>query len=86
MIRKLFIAVVAAVVLSLVLAIPVFADQPDTPGGFGLDVGATAQSDGGFSETIHFSQEIVDGMGITLGQGIVEYGLAPWGIPPRHAP
>jgi hypothetical protein len=82
--KKCLIALIISVVTILAFSIPVFADKPDPPGGFGNYIAETvAQSGDGPGA----AEEIVPvAQSINLGQFIKGSVLDEFDIPAKHEP
>ena len=88
--KKLVIAVIIAVMLTAAFAVPVFADKPADPGGFGTAMAfhnAQGSPGPGASNEIYDAKfDNVNGFK-NLGE-LVKFALGgeEWGIPPGHTP
>ena len=88
MVKKLLFVMILIAILSLAFAAPAFADQPQSPGGFGEHVFGLAQDENGpgFSPEVKAGMEMAETMGKSFGQFIHGSVLDEFDIPPRHTP
>jgi hypothetical protein len=85
-IKRIIIPVVVAMLLTLGIPLPVFADQPEVPGEMGKNVSDSAK-DGGVADNVSELKDLAEYVGLkNLGQ-VIKWGL-DWdcGIPPKHEP
>ena len=85
--KALFVITLAMIFL-MVLAVPVFADQPENPGLVGQELSREAQDDDvpGASVEIHYLQGVAEDDDTNLGQLLKSSFGSQFGIPPKHIP
>ncbi len=83
-IKKLLIALLVAVILAVAFAVPVLADSPDEPGGFGEVMSGPMQGETGVSTNIHAAMDEEGGK--PLGAQVKTFLEQEFGIPPAHTP
>ena len=91
--KKILIAILAVIALSLAFAVPAFADQPDNPGCYGERVSDQTPAgddidpgDNTRADRVHASIEKNKAEGSNLGQSIKTKAHVSCGIPPKHTP
>jgi hypothetical protein len=88
-VKRLLIVVVIAVMLTAAFAVPVFADKPADPGGFGTAMAfhnAQGSLGPGASYEIQMAKDVYVNGFKNLGQVAKWFLWEDWGIPPGHTP